>query len=79
MVGGPVRTDWGTDRATVFVNARLRDLTASNKPISLQVSAYYTSLYRSDGRSGIERATITKRIAIALKIGSAPATVRDVP
>lgn len=76
---GPVRTDWGTDRATVYIHVKARDLEAPNKPITLQISAYYTSLYRSDRRSGIERGTITKKVNISLRIGAAPLTIKDAP
>ncbi|MGH9963071.1 MAG: hypothetical protein ACREBC_39140 [Pyrinomonadaceae bacterium] len=68
-----------TDRVTVLLNIRARDLTAQNKPISLKVSAFYTSLYRSDGKAGIESRSISKMIYIKLLIGVSSSTVREMP
>jgi len=76
---GPVRKRPKGDMLTILLNIRARDIGAQNKPISLQVSAFYTSLYRKDGRAGIDHDTVTKQIFIKLLIGESKSTVREVP
>ncbi|MGH9966712.1 MAG: RHS repeat-associated core domain-containing protein [Pyrinomonadaceae bacterium] len=67
------------DRLRVLLNLRAQDLKAGNKPISVQASAYYKSLYRQDQRAGIERLTITTKIQIRLLIGETESKVLPVP
>jgi len=72
-----IRKDQSTDRFSVILNLRAADLNAPNKAIKLQVSAFYSSLYRQDQRPGIEHGTITGKAYIKLLIGKS--TVREVP
>lgn len=74
-----VRRDEGTDRFTVQLNLKARDLEANNRAIRIQVSAYYSSLYRLDQSAGVERRSVTGKIALTLIRGKANLTTRDVP
>lgn len=74
-----VRSRESGDNLTVLLNIRKGDIAAPSKPLSIQVSAYYTSLYRQDRTAGIERGSVTKRISLKLLIGKVDSTVREVP
>jgi hypothetical protein len=75
----PIRTDVSANRYTIFLNVRARDLEARNQPLTIQVSAFYTGLYRADGRAGTESRSITKTISLKLLIGEAKSTIREIP
>lgn len=65
--------------AKIYVHVRLRDIEAANSPIRVSVGGNYMSLYRHDGRSGIESADTTRTINLRLLISGAPVTVKPIP
>jgi RHS repeat-associated protein len=75
----PIRQDVSESKFTLLLNIRARDLKASNLPISIQVSAFHTSLYPGGGRSGTERQSVTRRIYLKLLIAETKSTIREAP
>ncbi|MGH9962251.1 MAG: RHS repeat-associated core domain-containing protein, partial [Pyrinomonadaceae bacterium] len=76
---GKIRTREKGDLLTVLLNLRAQNLAARNRPISVMLSAYYTSLYRRDQKPGIERLSVTAKVQIRLLIGETSSKVVPVP